>query len=217
MRTIILKTRTENRLATKCDNCPRERLFNDNCKNQALPQFSLEVLQEDLLSAIKDFYNNDFELLDRNVHEICIVSHIYHYFAMRFVNKYSGYHIDMEYNRNGRGAKYYCRNNYAIPDLIIHKRNCNLFNLLYAEFKANRKNHSEHDIEKLQRFISDSFGEENGHLVEPYRFKYGVSILLNRGNVDFLWYCSNDYNTPVRTTICTSSWTPTICFEADRM
>jgi hypothetical protein len=159
------------------------------CKND-LPIFEYEEIREDLLIAINEFYVNDFELLLREVNEVCITSHIFHYFAMKFSEKYCGYNIDPEYNRNGFGCKYYYEDHYAKPDLIIHRRNCNKYNLLYAEFKTHRLQHDAHDQEKILRFISDEFGQENGKKVKPYRFRFGVSVLLNQNSVDLLWYKS---------------------------
>jgi hypothetical protein len=60
--------------------------------------------------------------------------------------------------------------------------------LLYIEIKTHRKEHDAHDREKILRFISDEYGSENRKPVTPYRFKYGVSILLRTDKVDFLWY-----------------------------
>lgn len=180
----------------RCDNCPKHYVRNEDCINEVLTQFDYTVLQTDLLEAIKEFYRNDIDLLERNINEVCITSHIFHYFALRFATKYHEYNIDPEYNRNGFGAKYYSRTQYAKPDLIVHKRNCNRHNLLYAEFKANVYAHDVHDKEKIAKFVSDQFGEENGRPVVPYRYKFGVSIVLNRDTVKMLWY-QNRQNVPL--------------------
>ena len=107
---------------------------------------------------------------------------------MKFTEKYHGYNIDPEYNRNGFGAKYYNGDRYAKPDLIIHKRNCNKYNLLYAEFKVLVREHDSHDKEKIMKFISNDFGKENGKAVKPYKFRFGVSILLGKKEVKMLWF-----------------------------
>ena len=187
----------------KCDNCPAPMKREYGCQTRVAQVFSYTVLQEDLLAAIKEFYSKDVELLVRNVNEVCITSHIFHYFASKFSSKYGDYNIDPEYNKNGYGAKYYRGDHYAKPDLIIHRRNCNRNNLLYAEFKTNVRCHDLHDKGKIARFVSNDFGEENGRPIVPYRYKFGVSIVLNQDTVKMLWYqngqkvplCENVFST----------------------
>ena len=183
----------------KCDNCPQSKPDLKICQAE-IHSFEREEIQMDLLSAIKEFYKKDFDLLLRDVNEVCITCHIFHYFSMLHAEKYKGYNIDPEYNRNGFGSKYYygdnCGCHYAKPDLIIHKRNCNKYNLLYVEFKTLCLEHVTHDQNKILRFISNEFGVENKHPVKPYRFKYGVSVLLCTDKVDFLWY-KNGSSEPV--------------------
>jgi len=179
----------------KCDNCPKPNPHLEKCLNECLLSFDYEEIQQDLLVAIKAFYEHDIDLLIRNVNEVCITSHIFHYFSMFFADKYHGYNIDPEYNRNGVGAKYYYGDRYAKPDLIIHKRNCNNHNLLYAEFKTCTEKHSDHDKEKIKKFTSKDFGIENGRNVKPYRFKYGVSVLLMENCVKMRWYINGGLET----------------------
>lgn len=164
----------------KCHNCPRRYANLDSC-----PRFKPIVcdyiyLEEDLLTAIKEFYKKDMELLKRNVHELCITSHIFHYFSMFFEEKYAPYNIDPEYNRNGYDPKRYVEKEYARPDMIIHKRNCNKYNLLYIEFKANVSNYDAHDTYKIKEFV---FKDEYS-----YNYRYGVSVLLNLNEVKMLWF-----------------------------
>lgn len=71
----------------KCDNCPRLHVPDEQCASVMLTQFGHRELQADLLEAIKDFYLKDIELLNRNANEVCITSHIFHYFASRFASK----------------------------------------------------------------------------------------------------------------------------------
>ena len=190
----------------KCDNCPRLHVPDEHCASVMLTQFGHRELQADLLEAIKDFYLKDIELLNRNANEVCITSHIFHYFASRFASKYKDYNIDPEYNRNGFGAKYYERSSYAKPDLIIHKRNCNRHNLLYLEFKVNIRNHDNLDKKKIVKFVSNEFGEENGRRVTPYRYKYGVSVLLNNDAVRMLWYNNGQENPFCENRFSTETW-----------
>lgn len=187
----------------RCDNCPTTGPRGKHCQNDAFREFQYEEIQSDLIDAIKQFYQREFDLITIGANEVCITSYIFHYFLMRFAEKYSDYNIDPEYNRNGFGAKYYFRDSYAKPDLIIHKRKCNKHNLLYVEFKVGKNDHNPLDKEKIVRFVSNEYGSENGKLVAPYRYCYGVSIILNKDIVRMLWYrngymepfCENKFNT----------------------
>lgn len=172
----------------RCDNCPKTGSIGRNCQDDIFRQFEYEELQDDLLEAIKQFYHHESDLMAIGANEVCITSHIFHYFAMKFADKYCDYNIDPEYNRNGFGAKYYSNDRHAKPDLIIHKRRCNKHNLLYVEFKIGRRDHDSLDKKKIVRFVSNEFGNENGRSVKPYRYRYGVSVILNRNNVRMLWY-----------------------------
>ena len=172
-----------------CDNCPYPYKKTQNCKyNIEFKQFDHTEISSDLLEAILEFYNNDFDLLNRKANEVCITSHIFHYFSSKFKDKYYEYDIDPEYNRNGEYAKYYCEDGYAKPDLIIHKRNCNKHNLVYIEFKKHRDLYDEKDLNKIIKFVSNEIPFENGKRLKPYRYKYGVSILLNSRDIKMLWY-----------------------------
>ena len=124
----------------KCDNCPIKQ--NESCVKFSwnLPVFSREEIEGDLVSAIEQVYIYDYELITRDASERCINSHIFHYFLLLHSKRYSGYSIDPEYNRNGAESKYYDgieteKQIKAIPDTIIHVRNCNKHNLLYIEYK----------------------------------------------------------------------------------
>jgi len=182
-------------MGNKCSNCPQSKPILKECTVLVLPKFEYDEIQQDLIFAIKEFYKNDIDLLLRGCNEMCITSHIFHYFSLLFAEKYSGYNIDPEYNRNGFGSKYYYGDKYAKPDLIIHKRNCNKHNLLYAEFKTNIRSHDCHDKEKILKFVSNDFGNENGRCVPPYSFSFGISILLCQDTLYMQWY-KNGENTP---------------------
>lgn len=195
----------------KCDNCPQCRPSLDTCLTEQFQQFTLDELFNDLLVAIKCFYENDIDLLNRSTNEVCITSHIFHYFASLHKAKYSLYNIDPEYNRNGFGAKYYCQDHYAKPDMIIHKRNCNKHNLLYIEFKVGAIHHCEHDQKKIRRFVSNDFGVESEKPVAPYRYRYGVSVILRMHCIDMLWFENGSENSIRQVNISTHTWEVTQC------
>lgn len=195
----------------KCDNCPQANPPLGTCLVIRPQQFTLDELSSDLLEAIKQFYANDIDLLKRSANEVCITSHIFHYFSLLYKAKYSLYNIDPEYNRNGFGAKYYCQDSYAKPDMIIHKRNCNRHNLLYIEFKVGTIFHCKHDQEKIRKFVSNNFGVENRRRVTPYRYRYGVSVILNERCIDMLWFENGSENSIRQVNISTRTWEVTQC------
>lgn len=176
----------------KCDNCP---VNPKECKlfDLILPVFTIEELESDLISAIQMLYMNDSELLEKSINECCLNAYIFHYFSELHGEKYKGYRIDPEYNRNGKTAKYYHdvyndKDRYAIPDTIIHVRDCNKYNLLYIEYKKTIC--SENDISKIIRFTADDITDNNaikGKAV-PYRFKYGVAVQLRKAGVLLHWF-----------------------------
>ena len=194
----------------KCDNCPRR--VGQKCVGEFQDiETSIEKLQDDLVEAIKMLYSKDKYLLDTYVNEVCITSHIFHYFANKFADKYGAYDIDPEYNRFGMYSKFYDESSdgrkvYAKPDMLIHKRNCNKHNLLYVEFKTYWNKDTSGDYYKIKKFISnDSFGG-NGNTVISYRYQYGVSILLEKQQITFVWF-KNGVDGVVKTmNICTKTW-----------
>jgi len=61
----------------------------------------------------------------------------------------------------------------AVPDIIIHKRKSNEFNLAIIEFKKGNpsKENRKNDEEKLQYFTNQN---------NEYRFRYGFWVVLKR-------------------------------------
>ncbi|MCT4192501.1 hypothetical protein HZP52_00640 [Elizabethkingia anophelis] len=90
-------------------------------------------------------------------------------------------HLDIEYNKNGLIPKRTPRRpNGTRPDLIIHKRDSNEFNLLIVEIKgAWNKQPREKDIIKLQDFT---------HQEGEYKYGLGVFLELNPNNCTPVYY-----------------------------
>jgi len=85
---------------------------------------------------------------------------------------FDSYNIDAEYNRNFYEPKYLPKSpNGSYPDLIIHKRGSNDFNLLIIEFKTWWDNNNETDIRKIKEFMD---------LTGNYRYKFGLSVVLDK-------------------------------------
>lgn len=87
--------------------------------------------------------------------------------------------LDCEYNRNGVECKSLPSfQNGTYPDLIIHKRGSNDYNILVMEFKTYWNPNIEADVRKIEEFM-DSKGK--------YKYKYGVSVLININAPSLRW------------------------------
>ena len=157
----------------------------------------LEHLDELIEIALNRLYQEDHYLiynrpnvrLSRNEHhhvgERTIVFRFAHYLQclMDQSGRFSEYVIDCEYNRNGSHVKS-LPNGFprTFPDLIIHKRNSNDFNLLVIEFKPWWENNSDrilNDVKKLSGFTSF-------RPMFDYRFLKGYFILIERNQSDLI-------------------------------
>lgn len=173
-----------------CDNCPYEK---ESCKllSLNLPVFSADEIEKDLVEAGEKLYLNEADLFESDVSERNLAFWFVHYFVNLHFGKYKGYNIDFEYNRNGKDAKYYYSGygrKAAVPDMIIHKRQCNKYNLLYVEFK--KRNHDEHDADKIKRFMASKIQRStcSGGKICLYRYKHGVSVVLEYPDISFRWF-----------------------------
>lgn len=191
----IKTSRNEKRV--NCDNCPFDRYYKCDIFDLNLQSFGRDEIEQDLVQAINMIFAADKDLIKRGVHERTINFYLAHYFINLFKEKYKRYNIDPEYNRDGYDSKYYFDDVYkkrriAFPDLIIHKRNCNKYNLLYAELKID--NPSESDYKKIFRFVNDRIDEPWGgnKNLKLFRFKNGVSIVISENSVTFTWYIKDE-------------------------
>ena len=136
----------------------------------------LSLLDKLLDSALDELYKKDHYLLEHDVHERTIVFRLGHYLQnlMDATGEFQNFNLDFEYNRNGRYPKRIPANprNGAFPDLIIHQRGSNQYNLLIMEFKPPPWNtNTGDDCKKLQQFINPR---------DRYNYLCGKSILLGR-------------------------------------
>ena len=135
----------------------------------------LSLLNKLLDSALDELYEKDSYLLEHDVHERTIVFRFGHYLQnlMDATGEFQYFNLDFEYNRNGRQPKRIPTNprNGAFPDLIIHRRGSNQYNLLIMEFKPPWNTDTEDDYKKLQQFINPRDG---------YNYLCGKSILFGR-------------------------------------
>lgn len=122
--------------------------------------------------SLDSLYTNDFQLIDRAVNERAVVFRFGTYLNELLRNStFQGYHLDCEYNRNLGDIKR-TRNfpNGVIPDVLIHRRNSNVNNVLVIEFKGHwNKSDRETDHKKIIDFTSQN---RNDH------YKYGIGAVI---------------------------------------
>lgn len=143
-------------------------------------------LEKYIMEAFEMLYKNDKHLINNmpdsfrrldNKHHVGERSIVFRYafYLQKLINEdeqLKRYHLDCEYNRNGIETKALPRfPNGTYPDLIIHKRGSNEYNLLVMEFKTYWNSDQKGDIEKIREFM-DVHGS--------YKYKYGIAVLIGR-------------------------------------
>ena len=137
-----------------------------------------ELMEVFLIKALERFYERDQYLIENKAHERSCVFRIAHYLnnmleANPAVKKWG---VDVEYNRlpltasttNGRNKKSL---RIVRPDLIVHIRDTNKYNLLVAEFKCSWNRFTKKQIEK-------DINTLNGLVNGDCEYKRGVLIKL---------------------------------------
>lgn len=150
-----------------------------------------EEIREKLHIAVNQLSKNDLWLLNNNLNERTIAHKLAEYLQQIFPE----YHVDCEYNRdveqnsglrkvNILKERYEAIKNEVVdgasidvsvfPDIIIHKRGTNNFDMLIIELKKSKNTSNEareFDIEKLHSFTDQS--ERN-----TLKYNYGVFLIL---------------------------------------
>lgn len=177
----------------KCKNCPYPQRM--ECVGECIEKCTItkEDLEEQIREIISELYENDYYLIQNEVNEVCIVANFWRYFFNKFQNQYDNLDMDMEYNRNGKWAKYYGmteegRRLYAKPDMIIHKRGCNYHNFLCIEFKGYWNAEDENDDKKLRAFTNQDILLDYDGKRYSYRYTYGIRLRLYDDRVEFKWF-----------------------------
>ena len=140
----------------------------------------LNKLEKLIETALDELYEKDQYLLEHDVHERTIIFRFGHYLQnlMDDIGEFQTFNLDFEYNRNGQDPKRIPQSpqNGILPDLIIHRRGSNKYNLLVLKFKTPWNTNVEDDCKKLQQLV-DIHG--------TYSYLCGKSILLgmSRENV----------------------------------
>lgn len=148
-----------------------------------------EDLERMVVTALENFVNNEEYLLNNNVSERTISTHLANYLITESGNITNfRWSIDCEYNRNLDFPKELFINNehvLVIPDIIIHVRgenndnynSDNNFLVIEIKKKASRANR-EYDYLKINGFINQP----------PYYYKYGLFINFVDANYELQWF-----------------------------
>lgn len=145
------------------------------------PELNNDSIKQYVYQALELVYQKDKALITHRVNERSIVFRfgLYLYEIIKNSN-FNDFDIDVEYNRNGYDAKRIpSRQHGSYPDLIIHCRTSNEFNILVLEFKAEWSNKSQEDDERKIRDFMNKDGE--------YKFRYGATILIGEDDFNINW------------------------------
>lgn len=146
--------------------------------------YSNEEIKKKVIISLDHLFRKDHFLLKNSVHERAIAARLFLYLKKLFPK----HTVDCEYDKHGEQARKILmgikecskkkKNDYVIPDIIIHTRNIDKNNLLVIEIKKNRKDSC--DIKKLEKFTDQSgiFG-----------YKLGLFIKFNLTNEpSLIWF-----------------------------
>ena len=146
----------------------------------------VKLLDELVEKALDLLYEKDMHLIlnkalskcgrddEHHVGERSIVFRFAHYLQnlMDESGEFEDFNLDCEYNRNGSECKILPSwPNGTYPDVIVHKRGSNDFNLMVIEFKTYWNNKIYSDKLKLREFTDKS---------GVYKYQKGYVILINK-------------------------------------
>lgn len=140
-------------------------------------------------SSLKKLVLNDKHLLRNKVKEECLNHKLANYieYNVKNINLNINYDIDVEYNKNldlvkkitnSEGEEIAIR-----PDILVHKRDCNSYNLIAIE--AKKRYSTKHDIEKIENLLKP-----------PYNYSFGfiISYLPKSEYMRIKYYKKSDNN-----------------------
>lgn len=136
-----------------------------------------ELIKQILIDSIEDLRANDSYLVEHDVHERTICAHLANYLERRIKRVNPELSVDCEYNRNGIDPKKLSRDfgekHDVFPDIIVHKRGSNEFNIIVIEVKKSNctSDDEEKDVRKLKAFtVSGESGQ--------YKYEIGVFLIV---------------------------------------
>jgi hypothetical protein len=137
----------------------------------------IERIKNLVEKAMDDLYSKDLDLLERENNEVTISCKLAQYLFLKF----SGYHVDCEYNRHLNNLKKMNLDDtrkIIKPDIIIHKRGTNEDNLVYIEIKTDHNNESREEDYKKIKAATNLTGE--------YSYRLGIFIDFNKNKDNLL-------------------------------
>ena len=134
----------------------------------------LRLIREKVQSGVASFRDNHPRLLEIDVNERTITSHLSDILRGKFL----GYDVDHEYNRHGVKVKKMISGKLLIPDIVVHKEETDVKNLLAIEVKKGGEP-DEDDVVKLRELTSAT---------GSYRYAYGLFLGLEKDTQVERWW-----------------------------
>lgn len=130
---------------------------------------NLDLIKRRMQRCIDKIYENDSDLFDRNNYEVTINSKLAQYLFIEFKE----YDVDCEYNKHiNQGKRSKKLNKNIRPDILIHRRGSDEYNLVYIEIKTDHNIESRTlDYDKIK-----STTKQKGE----YGYSVGLFIDFNR-------------------------------------
>jgi len=149
----------------------------------------LDTIQNKMQTSLNNLKQHDNQLLEINVNERTISHKLAEYLQCEIPNL----SVDCEYNRYERLPKTLdipkdpiswedIDSKSVFPDIVIHKRKTNDYNLLVIEIKkSSNKNGHDFDKTKIRAFTRP-----------PYNYNFGLFLEINvEGGDDIQCWCEN--------------------------
>jgi len=139
-----------------------------------------QQLKETLASALKQLFEDDQELLSRDVNERTLSFRLAHYLTPL----YPDHDVDCEYNRHGDAIKRLPAPDPALtndtkgktifPDILVHERGNDENNHILIEIKKSDNTDTARDIEKLRSLTAPGRG---------YFYQYGLHLTFGENRL----------------------------------
>ena len=143
----------------------------------------LNILKECIIEAANSLYKNDYYLIEHDVHEVTLTHRLALYLEEKIKKEFNTikFNFDIEYNKNYEEPKRLVPGEDGKrPDIIIHRRGNNDYNLIIIELKKNKGiADDDSDDRKLKGATSGS---------HDFKYDLGAYINIKKDKVIFCWY-----------------------------
>lgn len=169
------------------------------------------IIYDILIPSLKKLYEVDYTNIQFGASERNVCARLAHhmenimreYDEVHAVSVFSGYYVDVEYNRMGKGDPKRYENperesQYMVSDLLIHSRGY-MDNYLAVEMKkkGNRKN-VEEDIDRLKSLVSHSLQEPSNECVHNTLVGAFIEYSPTGVNIDIFEWGIDTYRIPLK-------------------